>query len=174
MKKRLGLLRKKLELTTTAITFAEAGEWDIAEDYVKKIAELNRDKTPKMLVVSMDSAFCPKIAEYSVNLAERMRFNLLALSVFNPEQKKSVIKTGENSELKRSASQVFGSLVDKARGRKIHLETLMAVHDFQSQIKRLLQQIHQIELVFVQVQKGKQVKLNVDVPVYQIETSEVC
>jgi hypothetical protein len=169
MKKQLNLLKKKLELTAIAVTYAEVGEWGIAEDYLEKIEQLNSSKNPKIVVVAVDSEISAETAEYTVNLAERMHYDLLAVDAIQPARSAKLFGSSHGDDVGDKAKRIFNSLVEKAQASKIRFETIIAVSDFRSQIRQLLKLIRRVELVFIQVEKGKKLSLNLNVPVYQIE-----
>ena len=123
-----------------------------------------------MLVVALNEEFSPQTVEYTVNLAERMHYDLLAVNAIQPAHEPSFFGLGKKEELKDNLKRRFNSLIDRARSARIHCETFVTLKDFQSQITQLLQQIRQIEFVLIQVSKEQQLYLNLGVPVYQIRT----
>ncbi len=151
-----------------AVTFAEAGEWKTAEEYLDKIEKLNQRKTAKIVVIAMDSILLPETVEYTVNLAERMNCDVLAVDG------RQVHKSG-SSFLKKKEKQrdtvkdIFNSLLEKAHVRKIYCETVIAGCDIRSQVMYLLKRIRQVELILVQLQKGQNFSLNSSIPVYKVQ-----
>ena len=172
MKKALRLLKKKLELAAIAVTYAEAGEWDLAENWLDKIECLNRSRNPKFIVVALDRKFTEETAEYSVNLAERMHYDLLAVNAIKPSNEKKLFGTGKTGELKDNLRQLFDALIQRAQSSRIRYETIVTMNDFRVLIKQLLKRIRHVELVLIQVSKDQQLSLNLGVPVYQIRTNE--
>jgi hypothetical protein len=168
MRKKLATLKKKLEFAAVAVTYAEAGEWGTAEDYLKKIEALNKSSNPKMLVVALDKEFTSETIEYTINLAERMHFDLLAVNALQPSKHRSLFKGRKNSRLKDGMKHLFSSLVEKAQVSNIHCETIVTLKDFRIQIRNLLKQIRRVELVLVQVDQDQEISLNLGVPVFQI------
>ncbi len=172
MKRKLKLLKKKFEYTAIAVTFAEAGEWETAEDYLEKIRRLNQSQNPKMLVVALNAEFSAKTANYTVNLAERMKYDLLIVNAVKLPHNKSFFNFIKKSYFKNRIRRVFGFMVERAQKSRVYYETFITTNDFRNQIKQLLKQIRQIELVFIQVDCSENLKLYLDVPVFQIETSK--
>jgi hypothetical protein len=172
MKKKLNFFKQKMELTAMAATYAEAGEWNVAEDYLKKIEALNRSQHPKMMVVSLDSGFLSETVEYSVNLAERMQYDLLAVSALQPNKGKKRLEPELPNDLTNTGKDVFGSIVQKANECRIPCETIITVSDFRIQLKKLLKKIRNVELVLIQVDKSRNLSLSLDIPVFRIETGQ--
>ncbi len=170
MKKKLKLLQKKLEYTAIAVTYAEIGEWRIAEDYLAKINELNKSQKPKIVVVSLDSDFSRETVEYSVNLAERMNFDILAVNAIQPEKKGNELEKEIKDDPKGTFNRLFGPFLQKAKDYRIRCEAIITINNFRSQIKHLLMKLRHVELVLVQVANGQELSLSLDVPVFQIET----
>ena len=70
-------LRRSIERQTKAIAFAEAGLHEHAQNLIRE--EL-ADKS-KVLVVGHEDTFSQPVIQYAVGLAERMNYEILALSV---------------------------------------------------------------------------------------------
>lgn len=172
MKHKLRLLKKKLEYVAIATTYAEAGEWKIAEDYLCKIEELNKSQKPKMVVVSLDSEFSEETVNYSVHLAERMKFDLLAVNAVQPEKSRKKLEKEIENDHTGTFQRLFGSIIQKANECKVRCEAIVTLNDFRSQIKHLLTKLRHVELVLVQVSKDRELSLSLDVPVFQIETGQ--
>lgn len=159
MIKRLRVLKKKFDLTAMAITYAEAGEWKTSEDYLGKISELNKSRKPKMVVVALDSDFTDGTIDYSVNLADRMNYDVLAMNIRQPES---------DGLLTTKSREVFSSLIEKAHESNIHCEMLLAAEDIRTLIRKILKILKHVELVLIQENKGRKISLNLDIPVYKI------
>ncbi|UCF02566.1 MAG: universal stress protein [Deltaproteobacteria bacterium] len=70
-------LRKRIERQTKAIAFAEAGLHEDAQNLIRtELAEKS-----KVLVVGHEDTFSQPVIQYAVGLAERMGYEILALSV---------------------------------------------------------------------------------------------
>jgi hypothetical protein len=70
-------LRKRIENRTEAITFAEAGLQDHAQDLIR--VELT--EKAKVLVVGHEDTFSEPVLEYAVGFAQRMGYEIVALNV---------------------------------------------------------------------------------------------
>ena len=70
-------LREKIESYTEAITFAEAGLQDQAQEIMR--AELAEGA--KVLVVGYEDTFSKPLVDYAVGFAERMGYEIVALNI---------------------------------------------------------------------------------------------
>jgi fatty acid-binding protein DegV len=76
-------------------------------------------------------------------------------------------------EQKGSVKDVFNSLVEKTRTRKIYCETVIAGYDFKDQVRYLLKKIRHVELILVQLQNDQNFSLNTGIPVYKVQAQRV-
>jgi hypothetical protein len=72
---------KKLHDLMEAITFAEAGETEIASRIASEVFPAPEHPSQRILAVSGRSGFSREMIESSVGMAERMTYGLIALSV---------------------------------------------------------------------------------------------
>ena len=63
---------------TEAITFAEAGQHDYAEDVLMEVQE--KEESKKLVVVGKESTFSQEIIDYAIDMAERMSYEIVALN----------------------------------------------------------------------------------------------
>ncbi len=75
-----GAWREAFEAYGTALSMAEAGEGDLARQILGEFHAEHR----KILVLAQSGGVPHPLAEYSVNLAERLGFDLVLLSVGSP------------------------------------------------------------------------------------------
>ena len=168
MKNKIKILGKKLELASIAITYAETGEWKTAESYLEKIEHLNKSRNRKMLVVTPDSGFLPETVEYTLNLAERMQFDVLAINVASGKSAKLLQSATDQEKSDVMNKKVFQSLFEKAGERRINCEAIIARCDFRALIKKVIKQLQQVNLIVVQLQKDQELSFGVSIPVYKI------
>jgi hypothetical protein len=78
IKNKMQRLTNKMDQYQEAITFAEAGQSDHAEDVLQetKTAEESR----RLVVVGKESVFSQEIIDYAINMAERMSYEIVALN----------------------------------------------------------------------------------------------
>lgn len=75
--RRAQTLRGSIERQTKAITFAEAGLHELAQNLIRE--ELAEKST--VLVVGHEDTFSQPVIQYAVGLAERMNYEIIGLSV---------------------------------------------------------------------------------------------
>lgn len=80
-----GSWRETLETYGEAMTLAEAGEGDLARQVLGEFHAEHR----KILVLAEAGGLPEGMAAYSVNLAERLGFDLVLLSVGQPERRRA-------------------------------------------------------------------------------------
>lgn len=78
IKQKLSRTGDKMEKYQEAITFAEAGESEYA---METMAEQREEQAPtKLLVMGRESAFSKEIIDYSLEMAQRMSYDIMALN----------------------------------------------------------------------------------------------
>ncbi len=80
-------LRKRIERQTEAITVAEAGLHEHAQDIIR--AELA--EKAKVLVVGHEDTFSEPVIQYTIGLAERMGYEIVALNVSSVRTESSTL-----------------------------------------------------------------------------------
>ncbi|MBU0769481.1 MAG: hypothetical protein KJ687_10355, partial [Proteobacteria bacterium] len=79
IKQKLSRAGNKMEKYQEAITFAQAGESEYAMETMAE--ERREEQTPtKLLVMGRESTFSKEIIDYSLEMAQRMSYNILALN----------------------------------------------------------------------------------------------
>jgi len=76
--KRQRRIRESFDRTMEAITMAEAGAHDLAQEVILQAGQ----ERPKILLVSKENSFTPPVMEYALQLAARVRCDLIALNVY--------------------------------------------------------------------------------------------
>jgi len=79
IKQKLSRAGDKMEKYQEAITFAEAGESEYAMETMAEQREEQQAPT-KLLVVGRESTFSKEILDYSLDMAQRMSYEILALN----------------------------------------------------------------------------------------------
>ncbi len=74
--------KKKLDDLMEAVTFAEAGETELAQEIASELfPDAAARRSERILAVSGTAGFSPALVEKSLGLAERLEYGLVALSV---------------------------------------------------------------------------------------------
>ncbi len=133
-----------------AITFAEADLHDYAKDLVYR-EEIERTK---ILVVGHDDTFSKPLIDYSVGMAERMRYEIIALNVSsigsNPAKFLSPFKEKIKEDFETSAEKGFEHLKKRAEEKGIKCTHLIKFGDFNNSIKQVHEEIRRIEFVLTE------------------------
>lgn len=172
MKKVLRKIKNNLELTAIAVTFAEAGEWKTAESYLDQLKTLNESKKPKLMVIALDSDFSQGTIDYAVNLADRMKFDVLAVNLLDSQGRRQLSQRQTKRIISSSSKQIFSSLIEKAKEQSIHCECIVAVDDIRLLLRKIRRMIRRIEILLVQTSNTQEFFLNLDIPVYQVAASD--
>ena len=154
-----------------AVTFAEAGEWKTAENYLDKLRALNESKKPKLVVVALDAAFSQGTIDYTVNLADRMRYDVLAINVRHSRGCQRIIHGKSTKHLSVESRESFQSLVEKTSKHNIRCECLVSVEDIRLLLHKVRRMIKRIEILLVQTDRAKNLSLQLDIPVFQIAST---
>ena len=79
LKKKANRITKRMEQMQEAVAFAEAGERESALGLLQH-EEAIEDPSGKLLVIGRESTFSRKVIEYSLEMARRMSYEILALN----------------------------------------------------------------------------------------------
>jgi len=143
-------IRKRLENQMVAITFAEADLHDYAKDLVYR----EEIEPTKILVVVHDDTFSKPLIDYSVGMAERMRYKIIALNVSsigsNPAKFLSPFKEKIKEDFETSAEKGFEHLKKRAEEKGIKCTHLIKFGDFNNSIKQVHEEIRTIEFVLTE------------------------
>ena len=172
MKKIFRKIKANFELTAIAVTFAEAGEWKIAESYLDQLKNLNESKKPKLMVIAMNSDFSQGTIDYTVNLADRMKFDVLAVNLLGARECKQISRSNREKEFCADSKDRFESLINSTKERSIQCECIIAADDIRLVIKKIRRLIKRIEILLVQIGAEQKFSLNLDIPVYQVASTD--
>jgi len=175
MIEKLKRFRDKIETTASAVAFAEAGEWKTAQQLMDELQSVTEITNPKLLLASADEGFSSSVIDYTISLASRLKFDILALTIFQPRfrkpssydparkfNRKTLTHTKEMQELLR----------DKTREQGIHCHQAVLKDDMETTITRVHKLIRRIELVIIQQNQNENPILNLDIPVYIVSPTK--
>ncbi len=74
-------LVEKHDRVMEALTFAEAGEHNYAQSLLKRDKTEKASEREKILVVGKEAGFSETLADYAIEMAERMNYEIVALNV---------------------------------------------------------------------------------------------
>jgi hypothetical protein len=78
LKKKANRLTKKMEQVQEAVAFAEAGELESARRLLHE--EVTEEPPGRLLVIGRESTFSRGVIDYSLEMAKRMSYDILALN----------------------------------------------------------------------------------------------
>jgi hypothetical protein len=165
--KRQRHLGAEYEETMMAVTFAEAGAPEQALDL------LDRRGRRKILVLGHEHTFTEAVLEYATLLAERLGYELVALSVGTPAGK-SLSPLGQHmqEEFQRQAQAVAVMLKQKAAQKNIPCTHVVKFGDVGKAVEEINREFRRIELVITDsLSKREEVHARVNLPVFSLKTN---
>ncbi|MBU0484513.1 MAG: hypothetical protein KKB30_08365 [Proteobacteria bacterium] len=119
--------------TAAAVAFAEAGEHDTARSMINKSAG---SKT--ILIIGRSDNFSKLLTEYSLDMAQRLGFEILALNISDTPLTLAAAKREEATELFRSSSnENVTALREQAAEKGIPFGHLVEIGDQDTIVEKL-------------------------------------
>ena len=148
--KKLENLAESVSRYSEAITFAEAGQQDYAQELIRR----EDMEGSKILVVGHEGTFSKPLIDYSVGMAERMSYEILALNCSsigkNPTKFLSPFKEKINQDFESGAKKGFEPLCKKAKEKSIRCTHIVKFGDLNDCIKEIHKEIRRIEFVLTE------------------------
>ncbi len=167
--KRQADIRSKYDRLTEAMTFAEAGLTDHAQELMRQ----GKREPRKILVVAHGDGWPQPVLEYALELAERLGSALVMLNVVPvpgslkepvPLYKQHLLRTHEESA--RQAAQVYRQ---RAEARGIQVQQVVKFGDLKTALEGINREIRRIELVIASREVTKEkLEAGLNVPVFNI------
>lgn len=156
--KKLENLAEIISRYSEAVTFAEAGQQDYAQELIRR-EDMERSK---ILVVGHKNTFSKPLIDYSVGMAERMSYEIIALNcspVTNSAPKLlSHLKEKIREDFESDARNGFEPLYKKAAEKGIRCTHIIKFGDLNDCIMAIHKEIRRIEFVLTEPEaaaKGK-------------------
>jgi 23S rRNA pseudoU1915 N3-methylase RlmH len=153
--------------TMMAISFAEAGAQDEA------LEVLRRRGNRKILVLGQEDTFTEPVMEYATSLAERLEYELIALSVgpVPVDQSLTPFDRQRQEEFRRQAEAAAAVLAHKAAPKKIQLTHVVKFGDVAKAVEEINRQYRRIELVITDSRvKREELHARVNLPVFSLKS----
>jgi hypothetical protein len=150
-----------------AISFAEAGAPQEALDVLRQRG--NR----KILVLGQGDTFTEPVMEYATLLAERLGYELVALSVGPLPSGKllSPFAQHRQEEFRRQAAAAAALLAQKAAPRNIRCTHMVRFGDVAEAVAEINRECRRIELVITDSHvKREELHTRVNLPVFSLKT----
>ncbi len=156
------------EETMMAISFAEAGAPQEALEVLRQRG--NR----KILVLGQGDTFTEPVMEYATLLAERLGYELIALSVgpIFPGKLLSPFAQYRQEEFRRQAAAAAALLAQKAAPKNIRCSHVVKFGDVAAAVEEVHREFRRIELVITDSRvKREELHARLNVPVFSLKTN---
>ncbi|MGQ9688456.1 MAG: hypothetical protein ACUVXF_06665 [Desulfobaccales bacterium] len=150
-----------------AISFAEAGAPEEALEI------LQRRGNRKILVLGQEDTFSEPVMEYATLLAERLGYEVLALSVGPLPLATALSFEGQQRQeiFRRRAGAAAAVLAQKAAPRNIRCTHVVKFGDVARAVEEISQEYRRIELVITDSQaKREELHARLNLPVFSLKT----
>ena len=153
------------EDTMMAVAFAEAGAPEQALDL------LDRRGRRKILVLGQENTFTEPVMEYATLLAERLGYELIALSVGTPAGKfSSPFGQHLKEEFQRQAAAAAAVMEQKAAQKNIPCTHVVKFGDVGKAVEEINREYRRIELVITDSpSKREELHARVNLPVFSLK-----
>jgi len=153
------------EDTMMAVAFAEAGAPEQALDL------LDRRGRRKILVLGQENTFTEPVMEYATLLAERLGYELIALSVGTPAGKfASPFGQHLKEEFQRQAAAAAAVMEQKATQKNIPCTHVVKFGDVGKAVEEINREYRRIELVITDSpSKREELHARVNLPVFSLK-----
>lgn len=143
----------------------------MSQSRVKEVSSGERAQRPKILVVANGSRFSQDMIDYAVQLAERLDYDLLAMSVAA-----SWAATGDRVDplraretFRKEATEAARFLIEKAGGRGIHCDHVMKFGELGSCVEEINHEVKRIEFVLTDhTMNREEISREVTIPMFSI------
>lgn len=154
------------EETMMAVAFAEAGAPEQALDL------LGRHGRRKILVLGQENTFTEPVMEYATLLAERLGYELIALSVGSPAGKfLSPFGQHLKEEFQRQTAAAAAVMEQKAARKNIPCTHVVKFGDVGKAVEEINREYRRIELVITDsLSKREELHARVNLPVFSLKT----
>ena len=142
-------LRERIENYTEAITFAEAGLQEQAQEIMR--AELAQ--AAKVLVVGHEDTFSKPLVEYAVGFAERMGYEIVALNISPVRTESTTIGPFCDmlcEEFNNKCQEGVGTLCRTCEEKNIPFTHLVKFGEVDDCIKEAHEEIRRVEFVITE------------------------
>ncbi len=155
-------IMKALEKLATAVTFAEAGEWDTALEVMHK-----EPSDRKILIAYEGDPADRRLIEYAIGVAERVKCDMLFAYVAT--RKKAEELTREYVDgVNNAFNAAFEHEVDvlKNSGRNVSAQQIVISRDFNEAVHSICREVKKIEFVILGCRESSASRLHLDVPYF--------
>ncbi|MEW5949531.1 MAG: hypothetical protein AB1711_09010 [Thermodesulfobacteriota bacterium] len=166
IKRRIAAFAEKHEKLAQAITFAEAGELEYASTLA---TEACRTKS-KILVISSSGCFPESLIDHAANMAERLSYDVVALSVMPRSGGRGSNLDNQRGERYSEASKSADQFRNKLIPRNIGFQHLIKSGDFDGVISTTYREIPRVAYALMEsgsmIKDIKDMKTLRDIPIF--------
>jgi len=150
IKERMLRLSGKIEQQQQAITFAEAGEHEHAQQLLQE--QMIKEKRPgKLLVVGRNGSFSKDVIDYALEMAERMSYEMVALNTAPLSSGTFKLLSSSQKEMCQKfqdiAEQNVRPFQEEATKRGIRLEHFVKFRETDEALEEIRKEAGEIEFV---------------------------
>lgn len=155
-----------------ALSLAEAG----AQEMAQKTIVQGRMERPKILVVGKEDIFTERVMDYTVSLADRLGYDIIAMNVNTVVGQSgtflSPFKKHLREEFEKRATEAADLLRQKALAKEIQFEHVVKFGEVSKAVEELHHEMRRIEFVVTEPEaypeKGE---TEVTIPVFSMQKS---
>lgn len=146
-----------------AVTFAESGEPGLAREVTRRMEQ----ESSKILAVGKSEKFSQETKAYAIQLAKRVGFELVALSICDSEDNDSKQSFQRMSQAEAAAFQA------EAAQSGVRFYHVIKSGELNAILKQLLQEIRRIKLVVASSEIGEdKIEGSLELPVFIANRAE--
>jgi hypothetical protein len=155
-----------------AITFAEAGAPEVAQEIMRRGAGEHR----KILVVGREDAFPEHVMDYAINLAQRLGYDLVALNLtarFTSDGAFSPYRNHLREEFAQRAAQAAQIFRQMAASKGVRLDAAVKFGSLSQALDELHREIKRLEMVVTpQEEESEESAPEMALPVFSISSTQ--
>ncbi len=167
-----GSFQDSYDAKTEALSLAEAG----AQDLARQVLVEGHMERPKILVVGKEDIFTERVMDYTVSLAERLGYDIIAMNVNTVVGHSgtflSPFKKHLQEEFEKRASEAAEILRQKALAREIQFEHVVRFGQLSKAVEELHHEMKRIEFVVTEPESyPEKGETEVTIPVFSMQKS---
>jgi len=153
-----------------AMALAEAGAHELAHDTIV----LGQMEPPKILVVGNEDTFTEPVLNYTIGLAERLGYEIVAMNVNtvmgHSGKFLSPFRKHLREEFEKRSAEAFSVLQEKLKDKGIRCEHVIKYGDFSKAVEDLHHEMKRIEFVVTEPEAHpERSETEVTIPVFSMQ-----
>lgn len=153
-----------------AMAFAEAGAHEMARESILQ----GRMEQQRILLVGREDSFSERVVDYTVSLAERLGYDIVAMNVNtvmgHSGKFLSPFRKHLREEFEKRANEAYEMLAEKLTGKDIGCQHVVKYGEFSSAVEELHHEIKRIEFVVTEPEAlAEREEAEVTIPVFSMQ-----